>query len=726
MAKTYSPKIYTINWEKPIYEEHYGIKCKLPTPQPDRDCINYGLPAEKQKFHRTIVPDDLFYWQFQGDDRKEEMEKFIADEYHRRKNGIWIFIKGQKFYIPGVMYYFLNFWVMEKGNKPTFKITDLYFFIVWFHVVNDPLCYGLIDFKPRRIGDTEKVICILYEYATRVKNSRCGMQSFTEDHIKETFTDRMIYAHDRMVWFMKPINRGSTNPQEGLILDYPVTFNSAKAIKERIDKGESATTSSDAEYAYPPLKSKIDYKASKAKAYDGKLVGRYYMDEFGKMEEMDPNEAWGLVKMALKDETTDMICGKAIFTSTIEEIGKDGKSLDMAKELCDNSDPNERDENGETTSGLYRILRTYEDKAPVDEWGFPKLEIVRIKRENKIRDLLKKRKMTDLFRYQRQNPASWDDVFLSTQEKSGMDVEKLLTRQQVLKECMDAAGNKKKPKWFRGNFEWKDNIKFGEVILVPNEEGRFWFSWNGLPKDHGAQANATSHSSLKRPGNLDLFCGGVDPYEEKDSLERHPSKGGIAIRSLKNVIDAEKVILSEDDLMPDLELGDPLNYGAEWLTNKYMCVYLFRHNDPNEFYEDGLMAALFYGIDLLIEKNKGRGMISYFEQNGYGAFVQDRPEFTKTDYSKDSKEQAITAVEGTIELYFKLLKTESVKWSNTIDIPIVIQQIATLNWQNRGKKDLAVACGWSHVAAMRNVSRRNREKQEGKKNERKYYEEYVV
>jgi hypothetical protein len=689
----------------------------------DKDIVNYGLPVEKQKFKRTVVPEDLHDWQYMGPEKKLEMEKFIADEYHKRVNGFWIFIKGQKFYISGVFYYFLNYWVMEKGNKPTFKITDLDFFVVWFHVVYDPLCYGLVDFKPRRIGDTEKAICILYEYATRVKNVRCGMQSFTEEHIEETFTDRLVYAHERMVWFMKPINRGSTNPKSGLEFDYPVQQITNKTIQARHKAGENISMSSGESFAYPPLKSKIDYKASKAKAYDGKLLGRYYMDEFGKMEEMDPSDAWGLVKMALKDETTDMICGKALFTSTIEEIGKDGASLEMAEEIFKNSDPDDRDDNGETTSGLYRILRTFKDKAPVDEWGFPKLEVVIQKRNNKIKDLIKKRKMTDLFRYKRQNPEDWNDVFLSTQEKSGMDVEKLLARKQWLNE-------QKKPLWFRGDLEWKDDIRFNPegVILVPNKDGKWWFSHNGLPKDHGYTNNHTSHISLRRPGNIDAFSMGVDPYEEKDSIEKNPSLGGFAVRRLRDdSVDGEKVVLHEDDLLPDQQLGDPINYGQDWLTNKYMCAYLHRHPDPNDFYEDGLKTAIFYGVDSLIEKNKGRGMISFYEQNGYSGYVQDRPEYTKTDYSKNSQEQAITAVDGTIELYFGMLKTESVKWANTIDIPIVIDQIATLNWKNRGKKDLAVGCGWSHVASKRNVTRRNKnEDKDGKKKKRVVHRTYVV
>lgn len=725
---------YTYDFKNPKYQTIYGVKCRLPTPLPDKECINYGLPAAKQKFKRTVIPDDLFEWQFMGDDKKEEMERFIENEYNKRKNGIWIFIKGQKFYIPGPMYFFLNYWIMETGNLPTFKICDLDFFLVWFHVVHHPHIYGLVDFKPRRIGDTEKALCIIYEYATRVRNIRCGMQSNTGDDIKEKFTDRLIYAHDKMVWFMKPINRGSTNPQEGLILDYPVSFNSAKAIKERTEKGEKATISSDEQYAYPPVKSKIDYKPSVPKAYNGKRLGRYYCDEFGMMEEMDPNEAWNLVKLAQKDKNTNEIIGKALFTANIDEVGKatDGdfsrKSMEYAHQLFEESDPDKLDENGETQSGLIRILRTWRDNCPVDAWGFPDIIKVEIERKNTIRDLTKKRKIAALYQYRRQNPETWDDVFLSSGEKSGMDVERLLAREQFLKEPFDlVTGKKKKPLYFRGDLEWKDFVFGGDVVLVPNIDGKWWFSWNGLPKDHGCEANSRSHPTINKPGNIDVFCMATDPYDEKSAIDRNPSLGAFSVRILYNHdIDGEKVCKTEADLQDNLELGDPLNYGEDWLTDKYACVYLFRHPDPKSFYEDGLKTAIFYGTENLVEKNKGADMIGRWEQWGFNAYVQNRPEFSKPDSAKGTETQGIYAVEGTKEMYFKLLKSESVKKANTIDIPIVCDQIATLNWKNATKKDLAVCCGLSHIAALRNVRRRTRDKKQLQAKRPQVFRKYSV
>lgn len=738
---TADPKLYSIDFKRPVFQSHYGIRCKLPTPPPDRECENYGMPAEKQKFRRTHIPADLWDWQFMGEAKKTAMEQFIADEHHKRRHGIWIFIKGVKFYVPGVMYYFFNYWTMETGSKPTFKICDLHFFLVWFHVCNDPNCYGLVDFKPRRIGDTEKALCIVYEFATRVRNTHCGMQSNTGDDIKEKFTERLVYGHDQMIWFMKPINRGSTNPQEGLIFEYPVAFNTGKAIEARIKAGETLTTSSEAKYLHPPLKSKISHKPSVPKAYNGKKLGRYYCDEFGMMEEMDPNEAWALVKMAQKDKNTDLIVGKALFTANVDEVGKDKAgaefsrlSMDYAYQLWEESNLEELDENGETTNGLYRILRTWKDNCPVDEWGFPMIEKVAVKRKHTIDSLIKKRKIKALYQYRRQNPETWDDVFLSTGETSGMDVERLLARLQWLNRKVDEGGKKVKPRWLRGDLDWKDGIFnwqdptwIPEVVFRPNSEGDFWFAHNGLPSNHGVEANARVAHAIRKPGNIDVFCMATDPYEEKDAAEKRRSQGGLAVRRLyDHEVDGHKVCKTEADLLDNQEIGDPLNYGADWETDKYMMFYMKREEDPNKFYEMGLRAAVFYGTDNLIEANKGGSMKSKWEQWEFGGYLQDRPEYSKPASAEGRNTVGIYATDGSKELYFKLLKTESVKKANTIDIPIICEQISTLNWKNATKKDGAVGCGWSHVAALRNVKKRNRDKKsEARKNKQLYRENSI-
>lgn len=52
-----------------------------------KDIVNYGRSVRLQKFERTIVPENLHL-----DPKKEE--EFVKAEWHKRLNGVWIYIKG--------------------------------------------------------------------------------------------------------------------------------------------------------------------------------------------------------------------------------------------------------------------------------------------------------------------------------------------------------------------------------------------------------------------------------------------------------------------------------------------------------------------------------------------------------------------------------------------------------------------------------------------------------
>ena len=57
----------------------------------------------------------------------------------------------------------------------------------------------------------------------------------------------------------------------------------------------------------------------------------------------------------------------------------------------------------------------------------------------------------------------------------------------------------------------------------------------------------------------------------------------------------------------------------------FVAEYAERPPLARIFYEDILMAAVFYGYPLLIENNK-YGIVRYFESRGYDEYVMDRPE----------------------------------------------------------------------------------------------------
>lgn len=659
----------------------YGYQVQLPNAPEDKDFINYGLPVEEQIFRKTLKLKSLNLMS------KEAQDNYILPEYHRRHNGVWIFIKGKKYYIPGVFYYFLNYWKLQSGEEVIFRITDLHFFLIWMHCMRDPKCLGLIDFKCRQIGDTEKVLCIIYEFATRYKNSKMAMQSVNEPHILKSFK-RMVYAHQKMDWFMKPQNKGSDNPEGGFYFQYPSTINSnVKNAKQHKLQGTGSVTESELMYEHDPLDSFVQYGPSKAGHFDGQTYNLWYCDEFGKMTEMDPIEALGVVTPALDNRIIDKIVGKVIMTSTVEEL-KGGKSLQYAKDLYKDSDPNDRDEDGKTANGLYRIFRSSLDRAPVDKWGFPKAEEEKLKIETKLKNYLKRGNIKRLIEYRRKNPLTIEDVFMSAQNESGFHIENLVTREITLL-------SQKYKKEVRGNLKWKDGKRDTEVIWEPNPGGRWFISQH--PTDHKFKLNSQiEHIDMFKPGNIHAYCGGVDPYDQKTNIEKKLSKGGIAVRRrFDSNFDGGKF---------DSLTGKPENGGAEWETEQLVCDYLDRWQNPNDFYEDVIMTFVYYGTEFLFEKNKGAGLETYVTQRGYGLYIQAQPQFTRSKKAQDMDLVGITATENSVTQMFELLQTESCDYYNTIHHSRYLEQFLRTNWENRGDNDLLMAGGWAKVASIRNIA----------------------
>ena len=62
----------------------------------------------------------------------------------------------------------------------------------------------------------------------------------------------------------------------------------------------------------------------------------------------------------------------------------------------------------------------------------------------------------------------------------------------------------------------------------------------------------------------------------------------------------------------------------EYPSNTFVLEYASRPPLAKIFYEDVLMAAVFYGFPILIENNK-YGIARYFESRGYDGYLMDRP-----------------------------------------------------------------------------------------------------
>ena len=694
-------KSYTPQWENGKIRMVYGYPVRMPEEPADEDCVNFGLKRNDQIFRRTLIPDDLKFW------NQEEKEAFIREEYHRRKNGLWYLIDGEKLYVTGVFYFFLNYWHLQTGKKALFRITDLDFFHIWMYVVKNPKVYGLVVFKCRRIGDTEKSLCIVYEYATRVKNTLNGMQDCRNKEEMEKSYKRLIFAHNKMIWYMKPVHRGSNVAQEKLELQYPDTRESMA----KIQKKQSGNSEDEIEFEFEAIGSTIEYYVSAPSATDGKRHGRYYCDEFGKPKTLDPIAGWKYTKKTVVDEIYEELIGKCLYTSTIEEEegvkAKDSsRYLAIAREMWDDANPENLNENGETTSGMIRIVRGALERARPDRFGKTDKEAIRKKIKLEQDHLIKNKKWKKLIEHRRQNCIDINDVFATMAGDSSFNVDNLSNRENrlIYEEGLNKA--------VRGNFEWIDGKKYGDVYWNPTENGRYLVS--GHPSDWRLKSNAKSEFALHpKPKNIHAFCAGIDPVSQKDVLDTQPSKGALVIkRKFDPMIDGDKFD----------EKGLPLEGGEHFKTNRIVCTLLWRHEEPTDNYEDWLKALIYYGSDFLIEKNHSAGFQTYMELNNFDGYYMENRLGIK-NASGQAESWGISANEKSIEYYFGLILTITNLWCNTIDHVDVIDQLKSMNYENRGKRDLGVAMGICEVAAQRELAApRDREKEA----QVTHWEEYTV
>lgn len=673
---------YTRTWDDDLVSNVYGYEVSIPDMPPKEQIVNYGKPIEEQIFRKTLIPKNLKHLP------EDEQEAFIEREHHRRKEGLWFYIKGEPVYIPGVFYYFLNYWTVQTGKPTKFRIGDWKFFILWMHAVMSPNIFGLIIFKCRRIGDTEKALCIVYEYATRVRNTINQLYDCrTEKDMIKTWK-RLRQAHKKMIYFMKPV---TYNDDASKNLEFRVP--SRKMDESNSYVNEEGKMVLD-DYAYPELDSEIGYYTNEGGA-DGTRVGRGFADEFGKKNQIDPVELWSLSKKAMEDDSEGEIIGKFLFASTIEDM-QGGDTLKVAKKLWDDSDPDKLGPDGRTVSGLIRCVRGALDRAPTDRYGYVNEEVEKAKIKSQQDFLIQNKKWAELIKFKRQNCLTIEDVFSNISKGSPFNLPNISDRKNEL-EYGDSQ------KWVVGNFEWVDGVKpvpgdpkktnkKCKVYFAPNDNGRWIVSAH--PKDFSLRANyMEEYSLIPKPGNTSYFSCGIDPIAYKNNLEDEDkiSKSGLSIkRNLDHSIDYIHEMYGED--------GIPLDGGRDFKTNRYCCVYLYRHQKPSDNYDDWLKTLIYYGSDFLIEKNHSSGFDMYLEGIGFDNYYYEGGSGL-SNYRGKQETLGLTASEKSVEAYFGAIAELTNSWINTIDIPLILHQLSTMEYETRGAHDLGVAVGYTELLA---------------------------
>lgn len=560
-------------------ETIYNVEIKLPKEPPKKEILFYEKKKKLQKWERTQLPEN---WEQLTE---EEKYSFAIKDTDRRNNGIWFYNNGKSTYISGRHYYYLN-WCKFNFGYPEYRAVDRLFFLYWDYVEKDPDCFGLIRLKFRRLGATSQGESIGLGIVTENYGVHCGIVSKTSKDASDAF-EEVVDIFRNLPGFYQPMMEGKDRPKKALSFSEPASTLTKKHNK--INKSLA-------------LGSKLDYRATDENAYDGRKLKYIMIDESGKWLEADFVKFWDVHKTCLM--VGKNIIGKAYIPSTVNEMdGSGGKAFCDIWEL---SDASQRDKNGRTRSGLYRIFFPAYDglEGFIDEYGESDTEGAK-EYLNNIRESLK-RDPDRLSEHIRQFPFTEDEAFYTKGGNNPFNKVKINQQLEHNRITLPVSPHL----IVRGNFAWKDGVKDSIVEWLPNDQGKWLITW--MPK-HENQNKFKKVYGQKSPDNKDIGCFGLDPFDHNTTTSG--KKSNAASYGFRKY-----------------DLVDSIN------SNMFVSEYINRPPLSEIMYEDMILQCVFYGWEILIENNK-IGCLNYFRLRGYEGYLMERTQETHTDYSRRKQEE---------------------------------------------------------------------------------------
>ena len=567
--------------------------------------LRIGLPLEplrgvyvheKNKWVKLEQPKELlrlkniFDWRSYPEDQKEQWYDYIDEEFKRREEGFWFKNNNKSTYITGAHYMYLQWSKIDVG-APDFREANRLFFIFWEACKADKRCYGMCYLKNRRSGFSFMSSAETVNLATLASDSRYGILSKTGADAKKMFTDKVVPISINYPFFFKPIQDGMDRPKTELAYRVPASKFTRKKItaNEQIEELEGLDTT-------------IDWKNTGDNSYDGEKLNLLVHDESGKWERPDNIlNNWRVTKTCLR--LGSRIIGKCMMGSTSNALDKGGENF---KKLYNNSNVTKRNRNGQTRSGLYSLFIPMEwnYEGFIDEYGVPVfttpdtdvfapdgelIDIGVVDHWNNEAEGLKG-DQDALNEFYRQFPRTEEHAFRDETKNSIFNLVKIYEQIDYNEEMSRTLGVT------TGNFQWVNGIKDSQVIFYPDNKGRFKVSW--VPPQQ-LQNRVVLKNGIKYPGNEHMGAFGCDSYDISGTVDGVGSKGALHGLTKFSMEDAP--------------------------ANSFFLEYLSRPPTAEIFFEDVLMALVFYGMPLLAENNKPR-LLYYLRRRGYRGYSMNRPD----------------------------------------------------------------------------------------------------
>ena len=617
----------------------------------------------------------VFDWDAYPDNFKEQWYNYIENEFKAREEGFSFYNNGTPTYVTGSHYMYLQ-WTKIDVGAAEFRESNRLFYIFWEACKADSRCYGICYLKNRRSGFSFMASSETVSQATISSDARFGILSKTGADAKKMFTDKVVPISTNYPFFFKPVQDGMDRPKTELAYRVPAS----KLTRRKIELNEQLK---DIE----GLDTTIDWKNTGDNSYDGEKLKLLVHDESGKWERPDNIlNNWRVTKTTLR--LGSRIVGKCMMGSTSNALDKGGENF---KRLYENSNVTKRNRNGQTSSGLYSLFIPMEwnyegfiDKFGVPIFDTPEKPIIGIDKsevdigvidywQNEVEGL--KTDQDALNEFYRQFPRTIQHAFRDETKQSLFNLTKIYEQIDYNEDIKHSS------LITQGNFQWLGGVRDTKVMFVPNNKGRFFVSW--VP-DNNMQNRMILKNGAKYPGNEHCGAFGCDSYDISGTVDGRGSKG--SLHGLTK--------FSMEDVPP----------------NMFFLEYVARPDNAETFFEDVLMALVFYGMPILAENNKPR-LLYYLKRRGYRGYSINRPDKTYNklsvtereiggvpNSSEDMKQAHAAAIESYIDSYIGFN-------NDTYGDMYFIRTLndwSKFNLNNRTKFDASISSGLAIMACNKN------------------------
>ena len=626
----------------------------------------HEIPKELSKI-KTI-----FEWDTYPDHFKNKWYEYIDQEFEYREKGFSFYNKGVPTYITGNHYMYLQ-WTKIDVGQPDFREANRLFFIFWEACQADNRCFGMCYLKNRRSGFSFMASGAAVHMATISSDARFGILSKSGADAKKMFTDKVVPISINYPFFFKPIQDGMDRPKTELAYRVPAS----KITRKSVDKVSIAKNELQG------LDTTIDWKNTGDNSYDGEKLKLLVHDESGKWERPDNIlNNWRVTKTTLR--LGSRIIGKCMMGSTSNALAKGGENF---KKLYYDSDVTKRNRNGQTGSGLYSLFIPMEwnYEGFIDTYGIPVFDTPEkpVKAadgsliehsviehwQNEVDGL--KNDQDGLNEMYRQFPRTEQHAFRDEAKESLFNLTKIYQQIDYNEDLRNTSVVT------TGSFAWENGMPDTRVVFNPNKDGRFKITWVP-PKD--LQNRVIIKNGTKYPGNEHCGAFGCDSYDISGTVDQRGSNG--SLHGLTK--------FSMEDVPP----------------NHFFLEYIARPQTAEIFFEDVLMACIFYGMPILAENNKPR-LLYHFKRRGYRGFSMNRPDkvwnklsVTEREIggipnsSEDIKQAHAAAIETYVEQYVGLLDTGY----GDMYFQRTLEDWARFNINNRTSHDASISSGLALMA----------------------------